>query len=525
MSTTRKKPRKYDGAITATRLRCVRVERYNKQTKEWDLAWDDLHEAYQQANRLVHVGTRHAFDLLADLYEQGKETTFKGDSPDSLYRIQKEDLEPLLKPMYHAMRRASLACKRPITSGHVNTLSQDLFKKEFSDGKNKTKLSDIVHAKRGFPVPKNLGLPIRPADWWLQVDDRTLPSGKVIQFPVIYIVSLFPKTPHVRLVCSPPRGRGSGSIWSIIKALKDIPKGPKTWIDDDGYKRGTMTIKRKKRPQDAAAKWYCVVAYGSPKVEAAEERDCMLFVHRGVAHAVMAAVVTPDGISFHPYYGQDIVQHKAQMRARKKRYQRDMGPRGNGRGKRRRFRPLRSLGDKEQRATQTFLWRIARHLQTIAEGAGASTAVIENMGTFRCDAKDDKDKAIPPYIRNWPYADLKGKIKDAMTRRAGITVNEVPAHYISQTCPCCGHTAKDNVSKLPRVFASEEWKGGVFRCELCRFTRDLDEVALLNMMDGTEIDWVKEAVMKHIKDMKKWRQEPADDLDDEFSRSTQAPAA
>lgn len=517
MAEARKPKRKYTGDITATRLRIVAVERYDRTTKEWTEAWGDLRDAYRQAGHLAHIGARVVFEGLADLYERGKDHKGKPSDP---HAINRAEASALAKPMYSTMRRASQTYERTITSGHVAMLAQDLFAKEFSDGANKSKLADIVHGNRGFPVPHNIGMPIRPADWYMGIDERTIQTKKgekTIISPVIYLASLFSKNrvseARIRLVCAPPRRRGSASVWSIVKSVAAVPKGQKTW-NEDGYKRGTVTIKRMKRPQDARARWMAVVAYGSPKVTAPEEKECALFVHRGVAHTVMIAAVSKDGIAFHPYYGHHVVDMKAQMRARKKRYQADTSsPRGNGRGWRRRMRKLRSLGDKERKATDTALWRVARHVQTIAERVGATHAIIEDMGTFRCDVVDDGDRAIPSYIRDWPYAALKLKVIDALTRRAGVKVGEVPTKYISQRCPNCEYSSKENIRKLPKVFASQDWKGGVFRCEMCLFTRDLDETAIMNMIAGSRLKWAHKALRKHLDDVKRWKAE-RDDVDD-----------
>lgn len=516
MKAKRKRPDPYDGNIQATRLRIVAVE--NLRDGAWAEAWGDLGDAYRQAQHLAHVGARCAVDAFADLYVQGKEHRGRGGAA-----ITNHEVTAISKPMYGAMARAAKKHERALTAGHVAMLAQDLFAKEFSDGAGKKKLSDIIHGKRGFPVPSRLGLPMRPADWWMEWVDREIRRGDnaiTLRCPVIYCTSLFAGGGRIRLVCAPLRGRGSSSKNAIVDAMAAIPRGQKTIAN--GHKRCVVTIKRVKKPQDAWARWMAVVAYGTPKTAGPVDSDVAVVAHRGVAHALMIAIVTRDDIQFHPWFGHEVVDAKAQFRARKQRYQVDAAtPRGNGRGRRHRAMKLRQLGDKEQRVTATAMWCAARKLEEVAKESGATIALIESMGTFRCDVKDDRDRAIPSYIRDWPYAALKTKCLDVLRRRLGLApenIREVSPSYISQTCPACEHVDEDNIARLPRVNASEQWRGGTFRCVVCRFTRDLDEVAIMNMVIRSDIPWGADAVAAHIAAIKKWKSERNDWIEEALSQ-------
>ena len=512
---TRKKQKRYDGDMLATKLRVVRVE--NLVDGQWIESWSMLGDAYRQASQLAHVGARCVADGLADLYEQGKSHGGKGP-----HGISPSEIKTLQKPMYATMRRASLQQERTITSGHVAAIAQDLFQKEFSDGKEKKKLSDIIHGKRGFPVPNKIGLPVRGADWWLEMNDRKLKAKKnkdgtemppaVVSFPVVYITSLFSKAGRVRLVCSPVRGRGSESKQAIINSVISVPRGSNTMVDG-GPKRGTMIVKRVKKPSDNMAKWFVVLSYGQQKVDPTAPSQCAVVVHRGVAHCLMIAVVKPDSIQFHAHFGHEVVDKKAQFSSRRKRYKVDASaPNGSGRGRKHRFKKLRALGNAERNSTDTDMWRAARSLETVIENSGASTVILESMGTFRCDVEDDRGRHLPSYVRNWPYAQLKSKCLDVIKRRRGISdVHEVGVNYISQRCPACEHTSEDNIARLPKINASENWSGGVFRCVVCRFTRDLDETAIMNMIARSKIDWVSESVLAQIKKWKRYKNRSSTD--------------
>ena len=503
-----KKPRtKYLGNIAAIRLKAIRVERFDKNTEQWIDAWDDYCAAIRQAGHLAHVGVRVVFEGLAALYQDGKEHMGEGDGG-----ITYSEIKALQTPMYRTMARAAKSHERSLTTGHVAMLAQDLYAKEFSDGGGKKKLSDIIHGKRGFPAVNRLGLPVRPADWWMTTEKVTLGRGKNakdVECPVINITSLFAHAGRIRVICAPPRRRGSDSIWTVVRQVALIPKGGKT-ISDDGYKRCTVTLKRIKKPQDARPTWYAIVAYGAPKMDA-PKGESILYAHRGVANLLKIAIATPDEVRFPcPDVGDEIVNHKAQHRARAQRYRRS---------RKKRLR-LNELGDSEKNFTDTRMWKAAAYLRTLAVDNTVSRVVMEDLNTFRADAKDQWGEHLPAYIRDWPYAALKAKIVDTFKRRLGVEVEFVPTKYISQRCPACDHVDVENIARLPKTNAGDIRRDGTFRCVACRYTNDLDAVALENMMiahsadDGP--DWVGEAVTARIKKIAKYKRRAKVEILDEL---------
>jgi predicted Zn-ribbon and HTH transcriptional regulator len=192
----------------------------------------------------------------------------------------------------------------------------------------------------------------------------------------------------------------------------------------------------------------------------------------------MLTAMSEDGSISH-FSGHDIVKLKHQLYARKRLVQYDLTSRPHkGRGAKRHYKALARFNDKERRATMTHLWCAARWFQTFVEEHGASLVLIDDFISF------DPDRSGPPwepYVRRWPWAELKGKIIDALTRRAGVTVEERRSKYISQRCPECGHTEEDNVIKMP-VIRGIYVEKGVFKCRECGFSTDVDRVAVMNLL-------------------------------------------
>ena len=111
------------------------------------------------------------------------------------------------------------------------------------------------------------------------------------------------------------------------------------------------------------------------------------------------------------------------------------------------------------------------------ETKAASHVVIDNFRSF------DPDQPGPPwepYVRNWPWANLLGKVIDAITRRAGVQIEERSCVYISQRCPDCGATAPANIVKTP-VIRGVDVERGLFKCTACGYRGDVDTVAALNL--------------------------------------------
>jgi len=70
----------------------------------------------------------------------------------------------------------------------------------------------------------------------------------------------------------------------------------------------------------------------------------------------------------------------------------------------------------------------------------------------------------------WSFAELHGFI-DYKAVLAGSLAVKVDAHYTSQACPCCGHTAKENRPN----------KGLTFVCHSCGYTLHADLVGARNV--------------------------------------------
>jgi transposase len=137
---------------------------------------------------------------------------------------------------------------------------------------------------------------------------------------------------------------------------------------------------------------------------------------------------------------------------------------------------------------------------------GAATILVEDYQTIVPHIDDDGARFLP----KWPWAQFKGAV-DWAAKKAGLSVVEVPAEYISQKCPACGKTCPENVGwwkKLNERERAEEKalaadqgpalemgdgppRGpeavrthaiAVFSCVDCGLKRNTDTIAAFNML-------------------------------------------
>lgn len=220
-------------------------------------------------------------------------------------------------------------------------------------------------------------------------------------------------------------------------------------------------------------KWYLQLSYKAPvqRVPGTQQEGVSLVVRRGAYKAL--SMMGTDG-SYYALPGNKIVGQLRQLTARiaKARSigEMELGHGAKGHGKRRRYEHLRALGDKRARVRKTWCQQAGATVVQKARRAGASEVVIEDFGGFHDE--------LNPYIGvRFPFYALKQSIVHAC-EKAGITVREVSAAYISTTCPGCGALSD----------RAHNRRTGVFHCDECGLERPADWVANLNLMRSSEVD-------------------------------------
>ena len=119
--------------------------------------------------------------------------------------------------------------------------------------------------------------------------------------------------------------------------------------------------------------------------------------------------------------------------------------------------------------------RIGKEIVAVAQRTGRGIA-LEDLGGIRERVRPRRDQRA--MHSSWPFHQL-GKHIVYKARRAGVPVITVDAHYTSQRCPRCGHTARNNRS-------SRDW----FLCRRCGLAGPADHVAGVNVRDRARSAWV-----------------------------------
>lgn len=448
---------------------CFRLEIYkpflddDKTTKR---AWALLRETSRLLNQSMQRALRDVVVHVGDLRVAGK-TRFAVPSermneklgvPPPVETYTEEDFKRMSMLVNDALKASG------VSEYVYSSVARKLLTSELSG----TRLKDLLRGDRAYPEMRNVSIMMRGRNWRVTTEPRVA-NGKTYEDVVVEISALKPHTGKVRIVCRSLHGPKAARNRNLLKALAAMGTG----VEHEGWTKGALTIRPLRRPGQPE-KWEILLPYSSPRANAAKS-PMTVAVHRSVVN--MLTAVRSDGAVYH-FPGDDVVRLKHQMYARRRAIQRDLSANPHrGRGTRRHHKALVRLGAKEARMTQTHLWRAARWIQTIAENAMASHVIVDDFTTF------DPDQPGPPwepYVRRWPWSDLKSKVIDALTRRAGLTVEERPSKYISQHCPKCGHVAASNIVRLPSIRGAHVERG-VFKCGKCAFSGDVDTVAGLNL--------------------------------------------
>lgn len=360
------------------------------------------------------------------------------------------------------------------------SVARKLLLGEFS----KKKLRSLLNGEIAYPVIRSPAIMMRARNWRLRLDQRVA-NGKIYLDIVVEIAALRPGLGKMELACYSLHGRHLDKVKPILTALQAMELATTGTADSPakGWSKGALSLRPVRRPGQPE-KWQILLPYCAPRISTAGGTSVMA-VHRSVVNMLTAVVQPPHGAQeVYHYPGRAVVTLKHQMYARRRAVSQDLAAQPHrGRGVRAHYKALARLADAERRATQTELWRATRWVQGIAEKAGGTVVYIDDFTSF------DPDQSGPPwepYVRRWPWADLKLKVIDALTRRAGIGVQEKRSKYISQRCPECGSIDPKNVAQQPVVKGVYVEKG-LFKCTKCRFSTDVDTVAGRNLLVCWEI--------------------------------------
>lgn len=246
---------------------------------------------------------------------------------------------------------------------------------------------------------------------------------------------------------------GRNQDWWIELTPKDrFQRNLLTKIASGEWKRGDTLLQR-----DERGRWFFSIAY-KRRIERRTVGG-VAAVNRGIR--VFLACVADDGDRW-MYDGNDIIAYLKQIQLRRKEYQYDSKASGrSGHGRKRILRPIEHLSGKAERWRQTKCQTIARRLTEWLVRKKISTVLVENFSGIR--QSDLGNDHLNQLLQEWPYYQLEMRLR-ACCDEAGIAVETMEPHYISQECPACGATGQDHVDL-------GNWK---HRCPACDYREHLD---------------------------------------------------
>ena len=146
------------------------------------------------------------------------------------------------------------------------------------------------------------------------------------------------------------------------------------------------------------------------------------------------------------------------------------------------FRHIRALQQRGSRSAKRQLRKLKRrrarfrrdadHVlskQIVQAAKPGATLVLENLKEIRNRMQAKRRSPTKRRMHTWPFLSLKAKIAYKAEER-GCTVVAVDPRHTSQTCSCCGHTARTN-----RRSQSDFW------CRQCHVRLNADMNAARNI--------------------------------------------
>lgn len=246
------------------------------------------------------------------------------------------------------------------------------------------------------------------------------------------------------------------------------------------------------RDPQRPGRWYFRVAY-KRRVEEIVLSGRIAAINRGIRHFLVVATNT--GCKPLIYEGADIAEHLRRVSARRRQIQRGYPMSGRkGRGRKKALLAIRSLEESTERWRETRSQTIAREATRWLCANGITVLYIEDFTDIRHNAHERLGREVGQYVQEWPYYQLQQRLI-ACCEEVGLHVVQVPAEYISQSCPECGHVAEENRDLV-------KWQ---LRCVKCGCKQHLDVAAARNVMmrgkrDGGEVKVGAKSLGKNFKD-------------------------
>ncbi|MEV6654388.1 transposase [Streptomyces sp. NPDC051219] len=246
------------------------------------------------------------------------------------------------------------------------------------------------------------------------------------------------------------------SIWTVAGRIKNVP-----YTGHPG--RLAMLAKYRRGESDLVHRdgmWFLVATCEVPEAPLNADPVDWIGVDRGIANLA----TTSDGDN---YQGRRLGRYRRWHARKRAELQAKQTRSATRRAKRR--------AKREARHATHVNHKISKEIVAVAQRTGRGIA-LEELSGIRDRVRPSRDQRAT--LSSWPFHQLEEHIR-YKARRAGVPVIWVDAHYTSQMCPRCGHTARNN---RPTRDA--------FCCRRCGLAGLADHVAGVNVRNRGRSAWV-----------------------------------
>ncbi|MGW7362934.1 RNA-guided endonuclease InsQ/TnpB family protein [Streptomyces sp. NPDC054841] len=246
------------------------------------------------------------------------------------------------------------------------------------------------------------------------------------------------------------------SIWTVAGRIKNV-----RYTGHPGQL--AMLAKYRKGESDLVHRdgmWFLVATCEVPEAPLHTEPVDWIGVDRGIANLA----TTSDGDN---YQGRRLGRYR-RWHARKRAELQAKQTRSATRQTKRRAK-------REARHAAHVNHKISKEIVAVAQRTGRGIA-LEELGGIRDRVRPFRDQRAA--LSSWPFHQLEEHIR-YKAQRAGVPVILVDAHYTSQMCPRCGHTARHNRPTRD-----------TFSRRRCGLAGPADHVAGVNVRNRARSAWV-----------------------------------
>jgi IS605 OrfB family transposase len=248
---------------------------------------------------------------------------------------------------------------------------------------------------------------------------------------------------------------GTVSIWTVAGRVKGLrfaghPDQLKTLRT---YRQGETDLVCRD------GTWLLIATCEVPEAEQFEPVDWI-----GVDRGIVNLATTSDGLNF-----------QGRRLSRYRRWQARKRTELQAKRTKSATRLLKKSARRERRHATHVNHRIGTRIVAVAQRTGRGIALEELQG-IRDRVRLSRDQRAT--LSSWPFHQL-GEHIAYKARRAGVPVLVVDAHYTSQRCPRCGHTARNNRPTRDH-----------FCCRRCGLAGPADVVAGVNVRNRARSAWV-----------------------------------